>query len=83
MSTDTQELAPVLPENTEALTVAPPRVARGLRFPVLPSGALLAQLVGGAAALVGTFLVFGAGVSLMVGGVAAAVLGGLREAGKI
>jgi hypothetical protein len=43
----------------------------------------LAQIVGGGAALVGVYLAWGLAVSLMVGGVVAAALGALREAGKV
>jgi hypothetical protein len=60
-----------------------PRVLRGLRPPVLPSGPLLAQVLGGAALGVGIFLQFGGAVTLIASGAAAAVLGALREAGKI
>lgn len=69
---DTAEVAPV-----------PRRRVRGLRFPVLPSPALLAQLAGGAGALAGVYLKFGSGITLIVGGVAAVVLGMLKEAGKV
>ena len=63
---------------------APPRRrVRGLRLTALPSMALLAQIVGGGAALVGVYLAWGLAVSLMVGGVVAAALGALREAGKV
>lgn len=64
---------------------APPprRRVRGLRFPVLPSWALSAQLAGGVATLAGVYLKFGSGITLIVGGVAAVVLGALREAGKV
>jgi hypothetical protein len=50
---------------------------------VLPSWALLAQVVGGAATLAGVYLKFGSGITLIVGGVAAVVVGALREAGKV
>lgn len=61
----------------------PRRRVRGLRFPVLPSGAWLAQVGGGLAALVGSYLQFGLAITLIVGGLAAVVLGSLREAEKI
>lgn len=61
----------------------PARRVRGLRFPVLPSGTLLAQLGGGLATLAGVYLAAGIAITLIVGGVAAVVLGALREAGKI
>jgi hypothetical protein len=63
-------------------TIAKPRI-RGLRWPALPSNALLAQLAGGAAAEVGVYLQWGGPVALIVGGIATAVLGMLREAGKV
>jgi len=63
---------------------APPRPRlRGLRFPALPSGPLLAQLGGAVAALAGVYMTWGTGVALIVGGVAGAALGALREAGKV
>jgi hypothetical protein len=52
-------------------------------MPALPSGQWLAQVGGGAAALVGVLMQFGGPVALMVGGAAAVVLGMLREAGKV
>lgn len=61
----------------------PARRVRGLRMPVLPTGSWLAQVGGGFAALAGTYIVAGLGITLIVGGVAAAVLGALREAGKV
>lgn len=61
----------------------PRRRLRGLRVPVLPSGAWLAQVGGGAATLLGTYLAFGIAVTLITGGVAAVILGALREAGKV
>jgi hypothetical protein len=60
-----------------------PRRLRGLRMPVIPTGSWLAQVGGGVAALVGTYLQFGLAVTLIAGGLAAVVLGTLREAGKI
>jgi len=53
-----------------------------LRFPTLPA-TLLVQLGGGVSALAGVYVTFGAGVTMIVGGIAATVLGALREAGKI
>lgn len=61
----------------------PPRRVRGLRIPVLPTGSLLAQIVGGAAVLAGCFLAFGGAITLIVGGAAVALLGALKESGKI
>lgn len=60
-----------------------PRKLRGLRFPVIPTGSWLAQVGGGVAALSGVFMQFGGAAALMVGGIAAVVLGALREAGKV
>jgi hypothetical protein len=62
---------------------SPPRIVRGFRFPVLPSGTLLAQISGGVALLAGTFLQFGGAVTLIVGGAGAALLGALKESGRI
>lgn len=61
----------------------PVRRARGLRFPVLPSGALLAQVGGGIAAAVGLYGAAGPWITLLVGGAVVTVLGMLREAGKV
>lgn len=61
----------------------PPRRVRGLRMPVLPTGSWLAQVGGGVAALSGAYMQFGLGVTMIAGGVAALVLGALREAGKV
>lgn len=68
-----------------AAATAPARARRlrGLRMPVLPSGTLLAQLGGGLATLGGVYLAAGVAVTLIVGGIAATVLGALREAGKV
>lgn len=66
---------------TEPLTA--PRRIRGLRLPAVPSGTLLAQCAGGIAALGGVYGQWGLNVALMVGGVAGAILGMLKEAGKI
>jgi hypothetical protein len=63
--------------------VEPRRRVRGLRMPVLPSGAWLAQVGGALASLGGVYMQFGGAVTLMVGGVAAVVVGALREAGKV
>lgn len=66
-----------------APTAAHPRVRlRAFRLPAVPA-TLLAQLGGGGAALAGVYMQWGVPVLLMVGGVAAAVLGMLREADKI
>lgn len=56
---------------------------RGLRLPVLPSWPLVAQVAGAVAALTGVWQEWGSPVALMVGGVAAVLVGALREAGKI
>jgi hypothetical protein len=65
---------------------APPRQPRArvepLRFPALPA-TLLVQLAGGAATLAGVWLAFGLAAVLIVGGLAATVLGALREAGRV
>lgn len=69
----------------------PARRLPGLRMPVLPSGAWLAQVLGGLAALAGLYLLvaalagtqIGLAATLIVGGVAAVVLGALREAKRI
>ena len=60
-----------------------PRRVQGLRMPVLPAGSWLAQVGGACAELTGTYMQFGAAVSLMVGGVASVIVGALREAGKV
>jgi hypothetical protein len=60
-----------------------PRKLRGLRFPVIPTGGWLAQIGGGIAALVGSFMQFGTPITLIAAGLAAVVLGTLREAEKI
>jgi hypothetical protein len=72
-------------EDWPAATVEQPprRKLRGLRFPVIPTGAWLAQVGGGLAALTGSFLQFGAPVTLIAGGLVMVVLGALREAGKV
>ena len=61
----------------------PARRIRGLRFPALPGGALMAQLGGGIGAAAGLYEIAGWGVTLLVAGVASAVLGMLHEAGKV
>ena len=53
---------------------------RGLRLTTQPTGALLAQIAGTVAAVGGVWVQFGVGVALIVGGVAGAALGMLREA---
>lgn len=70
----------------EVLTQRQPQARRkvhGLRFPVLPTGSWLAQVGGGVATLTGVFMQFGGAAALMVGGVAAVVLGMLREGDKV
>lgn len=62
---------------------APRRRLRGLRMPVIPSGTLLTQLGGGLATFTGVYLAAGLAITLIAAGVTAAVLGALREAGKI
>jgi hypothetical protein len=62
---------------------SPRRRVRGLRFPVLPTGALMAQVSGAVAALSGVYLLLGIAATLIAGGVAAVVLGALKEAGKV
>lgn len=62
--------------------VPKPRI-RGLALPALPSGALLAQLCGAVATEAGIYLAWGLAATLIAGGIAAAVLGALREAGKV
>jgi hypothetical protein len=61
----------------------PRRRVRGLQVRAVPSWPLLAQLAGGVAALVGVYQEWGSPVALMVGGVAAVLVGALREAGKV
>lgn len=71
------------------ITQAPVRVkrerARGLRFPSIkiPSLPLVSQVVGALATLSGVYIEWGAGITLIVGGVASVALGALREAGKV
>lgn len=84
MSEQTMPLAPPAEWVTTTVNGRPSRRRlRGLRMPALPTGAWLAQVGGGMSALLGVHLQFGAAVALMVGGVAALVLGALREAGKV
>lgn len=61
----------------------PRRRLHGLRFPVLPSWPLLAQVGGAVAALVGVYQEWGSAGALMAGGAAAVVVGMLREAGRV
>ena len=74
---------PFADQPTEVMVAPPRRRVRGLRLSVLPSAPLLAQVAGGGAALAGVWLTWGASIALIAGGVAAAVLGALREAGKL
>lgn len=69
--------------NGSAVREPAPRRVRGLRFPVLPSGAWLAQVGGGASTLLGAYMWRGLAATLIIGGIAAVVLGMLREAKKI
>lgn len=59
------------------------RRIRGLRLTAVPSGSLVAQVAGGAAVLYGVYGQWGVHVAAIVAGVGAALLGALREAGKI
>lgn len=69
---------------TKARDTAPPvRRVRGLRFPVLPTGGLIAQVAGGIAVTAGVYVQFGIAATLMVTGAATLVGGMLREAGRI
>jgi hypothetical protein len=61
---------------------ARPRL-RGLRMPALPSWPLLAQMAGGLSTLGGVYLAWGTAVTMIVGGIGAAAIGALREAGKV
>lgn len=67
----------------EQPVVVPRRRLRGLRVPVLPSGPLLAQVGGSVAALGGVYMAWGLAVTLIIGGVAAVLVGALREAGRV
>jgi hypothetical protein len=71
---DTQRLRAVKP--------AKPRI-RGLSMPAIPSWPLVAQVTGGIATLSGVYLEWGSAITLITGGVAAVVLGALRESGRI
>jgi hypothetical protein len=78
MVTQTQETwavgrAPVMPK---------PRI-RGLSLPAIPSWPLVAQVTGGIATLSGVYMEWGSAITLITGGVAAVVLGMLKEADKI
>ena len=59
-----------------------PRV-RGLRLPALPSWPLTAQVLGAGGALAGVWHEWGWGVTAIVGGTLAVLVGALREGGKI
>lgn len=61
----------------------PRRRVHGLRFPVIPSWPLLAQVGGSVAVLSGMYMWRGLAATLIVGGLAAVLLGMLREAGRI
>jgi len=65
------------------MTTEPVRRVRGLRFPVLPTGSLIAQVLGAVATEVGLYLAAGLAATLIAGGVAAVVVGALKEAGKV
>lgn len=70
-------------DDIRAMQDRPARVrVRPLRFPTLPA-TLLVQLGGGGSALAGVYLAWGLAAVLIVGGVAATVLGALREAGRV
>jgi hypothetical protein len=62
---------------------APVRRVPGLRLPALPSWPLAAQVLGSAGALAGAWHEWGWGITAIVGGVAAVLVGALREGGKI
>ncbi len=59
------------------------RRIQGLRITAVPGFPLLAQVSGGIAALYGTYLSWGTSATLIAGGLAAVVLGMLKEGGKI
>jgi hypothetical protein len=82
MTTETIEI-PRIGQDPSEFTPRPVRRLRGLRTPVLPSGTWLAQVGGGLLVVAGTYLQFGLAVTLIVSGAACALLGALREAGKI
>ena len=81
MTATSWETDPINIENPHARRKI--RRVPGLRVPVLPSGTLMVQLAGGASVVAGVYLQFGLAVTLIVSGAAGAVLGALREAGKI
>lgn len=72
---------------TTELPQVRPRPARrripALRMPALPSAPLMAQVCGGLSTLGGVYAAWGVAATMIVGGVAALVLGALREAGKV
>jgi hypothetical protein len=84
-SADVQALAAVraLADVVKASSADVTPRTRGLRFPALPTGSLLAQLGGAVAALSGVYLAWGGAIALVVGGVGGVVVGALREAGKV
>lgn len=59
------------------------RRVRGLTVRAVPSMPLVAQIGGGVSTLAGTYMLAGTALTLIIGGVAAVVLGTLREAGVI
>jgi len=61
----------------------PRRRVQGLQIKALPTLPNAAQWLGGAATLAGVYLQWGWAVTLIVGGLGAAVLGMLKEGGKI
>lgn len=71
-----------LGEDRERIRVQKRRI-QGLSLPVVPSGSWLAQVGGGIAAGVGVYLQWGLAITLFIGGIAAVVLGMLKEADKI
>jgi hypothetical protein len=77
-----EELAALIAGWKKRSQPARPRI-RGLRVPALPSGPLLAQVLGAVAVEAGVFMQWGMSITLLVGGAAAALLGALREAGKV
>jgi hypothetical protein len=83
MAAQTEEFRWSEPISGTVEEARPRRRVHGLRFPVLPTGALMAQVSGAAASLSGVYLQFGIAATLIAGGVAAVVLGALKEAGKV
>jgi hypothetical protein len=79
MAAQTQELWAV---GREPAATPKPRI-RGLSMPAIPSWPLVAQVTGGIAALSGVYMEWGSAITLITGGVAAVVLGALRESGRI